>query len=853
MMVLRMKFFDKIKVEENDKVVKKYKFLGIDLFSKESSGTLYKLEFLGISIYRKHLKRSDFSEAEFLKREIIYHSDYFDADWYRRIYFYVDKEGNDAAMDCLRNGLTGKRNPGPEFYANEYLIINPDVKEAKMHPLLHYERYGWREGRAVSLADIKKPTFPEGTEEIEKVFSWRQFKDSKVVSVFASYSGNGLIDDYVVYLLKGLKEISDYIILVADNPIYSLELEKIKDIVNSCLFKRHEEYDFGSYKYGFKWLNEHNILQEEDDLLFMNDSNYGPLYPLNNVLLKYRNANVDFYGLSLSTTPIEHIQSFFYIFNRKVYSSKEFSIFLENVRHELSAANVVYNYEMRFTRFLSDGGFKYATYVTRDSLLKSVKNGKVIPTKYSKTLIEEFDYPLIKIKAILGSTEESPEEIENYLKKRFPDFYRQILFHLQDRKEHIRRKIPKKLNKYTLYNQYNQTVDMIRRRVVSGKKIRCIFLVNLFSMFAAENLMNEMLIDKEFYEVELYAIPEIRFSDEEMLHELDKTYQALKEKYPFAKKAVDVKDGKIVHYNDVIDCADIVCYPSPYNVSYSLYNPYHAARQGILSIHINYGFFRSKYDRIVYQIDNYNNFWKVFLETEYNLEEYRRFGQCNAANAVLTGYAKMDGLASFQKQMNSSSRKKIILAPHHSVKDGENAILALSNFERYADFFLSLPERYPEIDFIFRPHPVLFPVLSRENKWGKKKVDAYLNKMKSHSNVAYSDGGDYMQVFAESDAIIQDSGSFLVEYLYTGKPCCYLLKDKRDIEEKFVELGKKCLEHCYIAYAEEEIIHFIEEVVMKGRDEKQSMRDTFRRQTLMLNYPNVSRNIRTYIKNYFLR
>ena len=196
----------------------------------------------------------------------------------------------------------------------------------------------------------------------------------------------------------------------------------------------------------------------------------------------------------------------------------------------------------------------------------------------------------------------------------------------------------------------------------------------------------------------------------------------------------------------------------------------------------------------IYNLDNYNYIWKVFLETNINYEEYKKYGRCDAENSVVVGYAKMDRYAKYQ-HLQPNERKKIILAPHYSVNENTNRLLMLSNFEKYADLFLELPTKYPEIDFIFRPHPVLFTTLRKENFWGEKKVEDYIGKMISHKNIVYSTEGDYLEIFANSDGIIQDSGSFLVEYFYTGKPCCYMLKTKKDIKNKFNTLGIKCLEH----------------------------------------------------------
>ena len=115
--------------------------------------------------------------------------------------------------------------------------------------------------------------------------------------------------------------------------------------------------------------------------------------------------------------------------------------------------------------------------------------------------------------------------------------------------------------------------------------------------------------------------------------------------------------------------------------------------------------------------------------------------------------------------------------------------------------------------------------------------------MKSYKNVRYSDGGNYLRDFAESDALIQDCGSFLVDYFYTKKPQCYMLKNKEQINETFSDFGKLCLENVYKAYNSDDIINFINEVVINENDYMKDQRDKFAEAEVMINYPNVSEKI----------
>ena len=736
-----------------------------------------------------------------------------------------------SALHYIIKGSKLGLNPSKIFYTNEYLIINPDVALNGINPLVHYEKYGKYEGRAVALSDVTEYKASENTISIAKEIHNRNEYTKKIVTVLAMFSSSCKIEDYQLYLLKGLKEISDYIIVVADNPVYEEELKKLDGLCNVYRFIRHGEYDFGSYKYGYNYLLEHNILKEDDNLLFINDSNYGPVYSFKNVLDDFQGKECDFYGLSVGTNPEKYIQSFFIILKHNVWNSDVFKGYINKIKKQLSPAAVVVNYEFTFTKEMIINGYSYEVYCK----IKSDKN-EFIPTKYGYTLISDYKYPVIKRKYLQGSFAENPKKALEYLKNINPELYNIITTNSP-----VRKKVKE-------YKQFN--IDEIHKRyktkeqeLIGKKEINIVFLVNMASMFAAESLMNEMKQNKK-YNVSLYIIPDVRFTREENYRIYEETYKELKEKYDFAEKAViiDYEKDEIIEYKNLVKQADIVCYPSPYDVSYSLYNPYYAVQENILSIHINYGFFRSIYDRFIYALDNYNSFWKVFLETEYNMEEYKQYGRCNSINAVLTGYAKMDRLSEYMATKKENKRKRIIIAPHHSVDGGMNKMLALSNFEKYADLFLELPLKYPEIDFIFRPHPVLFSTLKNNNKWGETKVENYINKLKSYKNVIYSTEGDYLEIFANSDGIIQDSGSFLVEYFYTGKPCCYMLKTKKDIKEKFNTLGIKCLEHVYIAFEKQNILDFIDNVIINDNDILKEKRNNIMKE-IMIGYPSVIEEI----------
>jgi hypothetical protein len=394
-----------------------------------------------------------------------------------------------------------------------------------------------------------------------------------------------------------------------------------------------------------------------------------------------------------------------------------------------------------------------------------------------------------------------------------------------------------------IQSNYKVIEEKLKNKIKNGQKINVVFGIGIPSMFPAKMIMQEMSKDKNF-NVTLIVIPDFRFGMDHCHENLKKSYQEYFKTFNgnILMSSANPEEDTI----NLKEIADIIFLPLPYDVSHSKYNLLNIIKNEILPVFINYSNYNTKYDRNqLIASPVFSLFWKVFVDTKDNLEEFKKYSLIKGKNAVLTGYCKMD---EFRNSLQNSAKKTIMISPHHSILGGFNDIMALSNFLKYSEFFLNLPNQYPNIDFIFRPHPALFPVLEKDKFWGKKKVDQYILDMKSKPNVIYSDYGNYFQDFANSDGIIQDCGSFLTEYFYTLKPQCYMLKDPSDIDEKFISIGKKCLENSYIAYNQDDIINFIENVIVKEVDVKKEQRENFAKNEVMLNYPNASSFAVRYIK-----
>lgn len=193
--------------------------------------------------------------------------------------------------------------------------------------------------------------------------------------VFAGYNKENKIGDDVIFYLKELNKITDGIVFIMDNPIDKTEEKKLEGLTIYHKFEKHNEYDFGSYKRGFFYLKENGFLDDTSEIVFANDSCYGPLKPLKLFIEKWEKANKpDFYGITInnygfkySSKPIiatyfPHIQSYFFLITKNIFEKVFFVDFMASIKHFDNFEEVVKNYEMGLSDLIVKNGFKLKAY-----------------------------------------------------------------------------------------------------------------------------------------------------------------------------------------------------------------------------------------------------------------------------------------------------------------------------------------------------------------------------------------------------------------------------------------------------------------------------------------------------------
>lgn len=223
------------------------------------------------------------------------------------------------------------------------------------------------------------------------------------------------------------------------------------------------------------------------------------------------------------------------------------------------------------------------------------------------------------------------------------------------------------------------------------------------------------------------------------------------------------------------------------------------------------------------------NCWQIYYENPILCKFYTSRIK-DIHNGFATGIPIMDEFLDINKNrrhnpcQNKVAKKIIIYAPHHSIESNDGNWWNSSTFLETGELMLKIAEKYSDrIHWIFKPHPVLRRKL--EQKWGVKKTDEYYKKW-ADSEWSQLETGAYMDIFAYSDAMIHDSGSFIIEYLYTGKPVMFLSKSDM-VTINWNDTFKAAYNLHYRGFNAEDIEQFINTTVLNGNDVKFESRQMF--------------------------
>ena len=379
-----------------------------------------------------------------------------------------------------------------------------------------------------------------------------------------------------------------------------------------------------------------------------------------------------------------------------------------------------------------------------------------------------------------------------------------------------------------VYNKASSLIDGVNeRRLIKAIKhsqiialehihdtsvIRCVFLVLFDEVWKCDKIYQIMSENPRFEPI-ILVCPVVNFGRDNMLQRMEKCYAYFKKKNYNVVKSYDVNTNSYIDIKRDLR-PDILFYTNPYKgVIDDRY--YITNYQDVLTTYVPYYYHEGVGYKVAYDSLFQNLLWRRYAETPFHRMLSQKYARNKGRNTVLSGYPGIECFIDHRYMPNDEAwknrengLKRIIWAPHHTLINVGTCVY--SCFLEYSDFMLDMAQKYEtKAQFIFKPHPLLRNKLDKI--WGKERTDAYYSKWESMPNTALKEG-DYIDLFLTSDAMIHDSGSFLIEYLYVNKPVMRTL-NSIPLENLYNSFAIDCLNNYYLAQSRNDIEDFIVNVI----------------------------------------
>lgn len=160
-------------------------------------------------------------------------------------------------------------------------------------------------------------------------------------------------------------------------------------------------------------------------------------------------------------------------------------------------------------------------------------------------------------------------------------------------------------------------------------------------------------------------------------------------------------------------------------------------------------------------------------------------------------------------------KKYTIYAPHWTVC-GNNIRFGTFDWSGYK--ILEFAKAHPELNWVFRPHPLFYNFIISSNYMSKEELDNYYDEWRKIGFI--SEGGDYLGLFKESNALITDCGSFIMEYFVSENPMIHLVSEQFEGNSVVQAVDKES----YIARNIDELYEHLNTVLLNKNDYKKEQR-----------------------------
>lgn len=303
----------------------------------------------------------------------------------------------------------------------------------------------------------------------------------------------------------------------------------------------------------------------------------------------------------------------------------------------------------------------------------------------------------------------------------------------------------------------------------------------------------------------------------------------------FSKYVIKYEDARLEALEP-----SIVIYSRPYN--------HHLPKE--LRIHNVIKYAKTAYIPYYYSLDNlvesgindvfYKYLMLLFADQEDVKNHFDRKQAKNIRRGLQAsyniGYPVLDNLyenVNTDSIYKNSEKYKVMWTPRWTM----DKKLGGSNFLNYYKGMFEKFVNNEEVSFVFRPHPLLFSNFIEKKIITQAEKDQIVEMFNTSSNSFYDTTSDYINTFYNTDLLICDNSSIIVEYFLLGKPMIFCYNDSNVV---FTNVMNKILECNYVVNSFDEMMAVYEQL-KNGIDEKAIKRSLYLKEFNEINKDSAKR------------
>ncbi|MCI9530079.1 MAG: rhamnan synthesis protein F [Angelakisella sp.] len=222
--------------------------------------------------------------------------------------------------------------------------------------------------------------------------------------IYFFYDADGIVDRYVPYMLEDINKNCSELFVVCNGKLTPEGRKTFLKLTPNLMVRVNIGFDVWAYKEALEHYGWEK-LAEFDEVVLMNHTIMGPVYPFSEMFEEMNRRDLDFWGITkfhkMMSNPYntpygylpEHIQSHFIAVRSPMLQSKEFHRYWEERPEIKSYADSVGKHESLFTKAFSDFGFTWDCYINPEKIEKFTHYPLMI---MPKNLIEKHRCPIFK-------------------------------------------------------------------------------------------------------------------------------------------------------------------------------------------------------------------------------------------------------------------------------------------------------------------------------------------------------------------------------------------------------------------------------------------------------------------------